>query len=464
MNRKIPILVATVAVTAALGLSAYAAAGQDTTWAKIGEGYYTGMPAAGQTVVLQRALTDKDYEEIQEQMVDTARAPDLISAEKAKNDPDIVLPDNMLPDGRFLKENWMELERQLVEERQNVLVKDQDGAYQTGASQAGKKASVTLDAKAALSLQTEQIKVGNETVLLPKAAAGSMLASAAMPDGKNVVAYSEQEMWIVSGQEKTAKLAVPNTYQGKSYDALVEESFNKYEENAVLWCGQVTPAPDSKKIAYAANKNDLDGGYSVFLYDMDAGTEQLVRPGNGYFYLIAGWVDEDNILCYKIKDDTRTFVVVGTDGSETPLRFAAPDAQLIATKAGLIAYTNAANDTVYVGRYQGTEDLAAVYQGSVGGSLRLRTDVNEFNADATKLALVYVPDEGPYKREVKVFDLTESGEKKVSLPRSAKGARNNVLEVSWTNDGGLLVVAEATDGAGAPSYSTWQYNEEEAKG
>ena len=66
------------------------------------------------------------------------------------------------------------------------------------------------------------------------------------------------------------------------------------------------------------------GGYSVFLYDMDAGTERLVRPGNGYFYLIAGWVDEDNILCYKTKDDTRTFVVVGTDGSETPLRFAAP--------------------------------------------------------------------------------------------------------------------------------------------
>ena len=248
MNRKIPILVAAVAVTASLGLSAYAAGDQGTTWTKIGEGYYTGMPAVGQTVVLQRTLTDKDYEEIQEQLIDTTKEPDLISAEKAKNDPDIVLPDNMLPDGRFLKENWMELEQQLVAERQDVLVRNQDGTYQTGASQNTKKASVTLNAKEALSLQTEQIKVGGETVLMPKAAAGSMLSSAAMPDGKNVVAYSEQEMWIVSGQEKTAKLAVPNTYQGKSYEAMVEESYSKYAENAVLWCGQVTPAPDSKKI------------------------------------------------------------------------------------------------------------------------------------------------------------------------------------------------------------------------
>lgn len=459
MNRKIPILVAAVAVTASLGLSAYAAGGPNTTWTKIGEGYYTSMPAVGQTVVLQRTLTDKDYEEIQQQLIDTTREPDLVSAEKAKNDPDIILPDNMLPDGRFLKENWIELEQQLIAEYQNVLVRNQDGAYQTGASQNSKKSSVTLDAKESLTLQTEQLKIGNETILLPKAEAGAIVGSAAMPDGKNVVAYNEQEMWIVSSQAKRAKLAVPNTYQGKSYDALVEESYSKYAENAVLWCGQVTPAPDSKKIAYAANKNDLDGGYSVFLYDMASGTERLVRPGNGYFYLIAGWVDENNILCYKIKDDTRTFVVVGTDGSETTLKFATPDAQLIATKAGLIAYTNTENNTVYVGRYQGTGELAAVYQSPVGGSLRLRTDVNEFNPDATKLALVYVPDNGPYKREVKIFDLTESGNamEKVSLPQSAKGTRNNVLEASWTNDGDLLVIAEAATGTETPSYSTWQY-------
>ena len=193
---------------------------------------------------------------------------------------------------------------------------------------------------------------------------------------------------------------------------------------------------------------------------MASGTEQLVRPGNGYFYLIAGWVDENNILCYKIKDDTRTFVVVGTDGSETTLNFATPDAQLIATKAGLIAYTNAANDTVYVGRYQGTGDLTAVYQSPVGGSLRLRTDVNEFNADATKLALVYVPDNGPYKREVKIFDLTANEKEKLSLPQSARGTKNNVLEASWTNDGDLLVVAEAAKGTDTPSYSTWQYSVE----
>lgn len=87
MNRKIPILVAAVAVTASLGLSAYAAGGPNTTWTKIGEGYYTSMPAVGQTVVLQRTLTDKDYEEIQQQLIDTTREPDLVSAERRKMIP-----------------------------------------------------------------------------------------------------------------------------------------------------------------------------------------------------------------------------------------------------------------------------------------------------------------------------------------------------------------------------------------
>lgn len=458
MKRKIPVLIVTMGAAIALCLVTYAATNQSASWNKIGEGYYSDVSAAGETVVLQRVLTDKDYAEIQQQLIDTNRTPDVISAERAKDDPDIVLPDNMLPDGRFLKENWEELEQQLIKDYQGRLVCDQDGVYRAVTRQGGETTSVVLDKKEGLTISAERINVGDETVLIPKTEKGSMLASATMPDGKNAIAYSNQKMWLITGETNRAEVIVPNTYQGISYNALVEESYQKYGENSVLWCGQVTPAPDSQKIAYASNKNNLDDGYSVFLYDINTESEKLIRPGDGFFYLIVGWVDTENILCYKIKDDARTFVVIGTDGSETALNFSISDVQMIAVKNGLIAYTNPDNDMVYVGRYQKTGNLMPVYEGAVGGSLRLRSGVNEFNADGTKLALVYVPENGPYQRAAKIFDLEKNEQEKISLPQSTKGSGSNVLEVSWTNAGDLLVVAEAATDTDALAYNTWQYN------
>ena len=461
MKRKFPLLITTVAMAACLGLGIYAAGSQSSTWTKIGDGYYSGLSASGGTVVLHRNLTEADYAAIQAQLIDPNRAPDLAAAEKAKNDPDAVLPDNMLPDGRFLKENWEELEQQLVEQYQSVLVRQENGTYQAPTIQNRKDSKVVLDAKEKLSLVTEEVSVDKNTVLLPKQDLDSPLTSTSMPDGKSVVAYSDQEMWLVSSPRKTPTLAVPDTYQGKTYADMVAESYEKYAENIVLWCGQVTPSPDSQNIAFAANKNDLDGGYSVFVYDVEAGTEKLIRPGGDDVYLIAGWVDEENILCYKIKGETRTFVVVGLDGSETELQFAIPDSQLIAVKSGLVAYTNPENNMVYVGRYEGTGALTPVYQEEVGGSLRLRTGVNEFNDDASKLALVYVPDGSPYQRNFKIFDLAANTSERAALPQSTSAGKSNVLEVSWMNDGNLLIVADPQKGEDAPSYSTWKYAVEE---
>lgn len=463
VKRKFFIPLAAVAVIGSLAVGAYAVGETDSTWTKIGDGYYSEAAAVESTVVLQRSLTDADYAAIKEQLIDTSKEPDLVSAQKAKDDPDAILPYNMLPDGRFLKDNWVELEKQLMAEYQQVLVMSNDGTYETVSKENGQKTSVTLNAKENVAIETQRVQVNGKTFLLPNVEEGSALRTFVMPNGKNVVVHSEQEMWLVSEQGQPVKQAVSNTYQGKSYDALVKESFQKYRENAVLWCGQVTPSPDSEKIAFAANKNDLDGGYSVFLYDVASGQELLIRPGNGYFYLIAGWVDKDNILCYKMKDEACTFVVVGTDGSETKLQFAIPEMQLIAVKNGMIAYTNPANDMVYVGKYEGTEKLSNVYQSEVGGSLRLRTDVNEFNSDASKLALVYVSDGSPYRRAVKIFDLNENGKRSVRTPQKALAGRQNVLEASWTVDDELLIVAEESKEGQNSTFTTWQYKAEVAQ-
>lgn len=171
---------------------------------------------------------------------------------------------------------------------------------------------------------------------------------------------------------------------------------------------------------------------------------------------VTAWVDADHALCAKSLGDKETaFVVVGRDGSEVTLQFATPTAQIIAAKAGHIAYTNQANDTVYVGRFDGKAALTPVLEEKLGGTLRTRS-VQAFNADASKLALVYVPNGTANARNAKLFDLTGGTAKTISAPQ----AKSNILEVSWLSNGALKVVVEAQ--GDQPVYTTWQYSEANA--
>lgn len=156
-------------------------------------------------------------------------------------------------------------------------------------------------------------------------------------------------------------------------------------------------------------------------------------------YAITDWVDADHALCTKSLGDKETaFVVVGRDGSEVTLQFATPTAQIIAAQAGRIAYTNQANDTVYVGRFDGKAALTPVLEEKLGGTLRTRS-VQAFNADASKLALVYLPNGTANARNAKLFDLTGGTAKTISAPQ----AKADILEVSWLSNGALKVVVEA---------------------
>lgn len=171
---------------------------------------------------------------------------------------------------------------------------------------------------------------------------------------------------------------------------------------------------------------------------------------------ITDWVDADHALCAKSLGDKETaFVVVGRDGSEVTLQFATPTVQIIAAKAGHIAYTNQANDTIYVGKFEGKSALTPLLEEKLSGTLRTRS-VQAFNADATKLALVYVPNGTANARNAKLFDLTGGTAKTLSAPQ----AKSNILEVSWLSNGALKVVVEAQ--GDQPVYTTWQYSEANA--
>lgn len=186
------------------------------------------------------------------------------------------------------------------------------------------------------------------------------------------------------------------------------------------------------------------------------GTQPTAVPLPDKDTYITDWVDADHALCAKSLGDKETaFVVVGRDGSEVTLQFATPTAQIIAAQAGRIAYTNQANDTIYVGKFEGKSALTPLLEEKLSGTLRTRS-VQAFNADASKLALVYVPNGTANARNAKLFDLTGGTAKTLSAPQ----AKSDILEVSWLSNGALKVVVEAQ--GDQPVYTTWQYSEANA--
>ncbi len=186
------------------------------------------------------------------------------------------------------------------------------------------------------------------------------------------------------------------------------------------------------------------------------GTQPTAVPLPDKDTYITDWVDADHALCVKsLGDKDRAFVVVGRDGSEVTLQFATPTVQIIAAKAGHIAYTNQANDTIYVGKFEGKSALTPLLEEKLSGTLRTRS-VQAFNADASKLALVYVPNGTANARNAKLFDLTGGTAKTLSAPQ----AKSDILEVSWLSNGALKVVVEAQ--GDQPVYTTWQYSEANA--
>ncbi|MBQ6948483.1 MAG: hypothetical protein IJN41_02250, partial [Firmicutes bacterium] len=117
--QKIMVLAATAALAATVlaGCGSPAEPGLPAVkWTQISEGQYRKIAGDdGADLILESVPQEIDHEVILEQLVDPNVEPDLAAVEAVKNDPNATLPDNYLPDGRVLMENWVELEREIVE-------------------------------------------------------------------------------------------------------------------------------------------------------------------------------------------------------------------------------------------------------------------------------------------------------------------------------------------------------------
>ncbi len=427
----------------------------DEEWTYVDDSYYSLVKIEKSAPILVKHLQKSDYDDIIEQLVDTSIEPDTTAAHIAASDPDAVLPDNMLPDGRFLRENWQELYEELVSNTSEIKmldIREENSVTLKNATVHNKKISgINSDLNDA---SVKLISTDNGALALPNNIDDTSSTFSTIPNSGSVLYTTENEL-VQIGSNGISNIVSPEVYDGKTYEDLVAESIELYGENRAFWNGQTSVSPDGTHVAYVSNKADIQGTWDLFVLNLNTGMETRLCDDSTMNYFVEKWLDPEHILCMKVHDSGYEYVVVNQDGREHGLNLATDNPVILGVKNGVIAYGNDANDTIYIGKYNNSPQLKEIAEFKLEGTFRIRPGIDSFSPDGKSFAYILVPENNYYGRDLVVVDLDSLTSKtNKTIPVGTK-TTNSVLEFDWVNNTDLLTSVISNN---SQTISSWIYH------
>jgi hypothetical protein len=405
-------------------------------WAYLDDNYYSLVSTSGGERVLVKRLQDRDIRRINEQLVDNSALPDTLSAEVFVADSDAILPNNMLPDGGFLVENWESLQEQLISEALEIksLEVSENGKFSISSVS---RIEVLSEMTDITNIDALRVLTANGSVVLPRDFDSATNAFKIAPSGEYTLFMSDFGMVYVNTQG-TVEVISPPAYNGKTYDQLREESIQLFGDNYMFWNGQVSIGPDNSCVAYVSNKGDIQGTWDLYVLDIESGKETLVKNDSEMHYGVMQWLDDDHIICNKLYDKAYDIVVVNKDGTEYSVDFSVDRPVLLGAKNGMIAYGDENNDVICIAQFTNSETLIEIARYELDGTFRIRPGIDPFSPDSTQFAYILVPSDNLYGRDIVVIDLaTLTQENNESIPVGTKDS-SSVLEFDWLDNVTLL--------------------------
>ncbi|MGO4699424.1 hypothetical protein AB4Z50_34855 [Paenibacillus sp. 2TAB26] len=424
----------------------------------IGDEYYRMLQVDTDNPILLNRLQDRDYAKIKEFLVDESSEPLTLQALKEiEVDPNARVVDNMLQDGRFLKENWDELQHKMIEEALTVRTLNGIRTKEQINPQEFETSVKTSHGDIAIKLQ--KVQVDGKTIVIPKNSDDIPVQFSITPDGQKSLVSAENGLWLVNSSNNQLELLLPSTYNGKTFEALAEESMNLYGENIVVWNEDVMSSPDSKTLVYNSNKNNIKTrGSALFVYDITTGNETIIADAEGANYLVDGWLTPESVLCKKITSSGMKQVVVSLDGKEAELDLVGEAPYIYAVQDGLIAYATAlSSGEIHIAKIDKSGTLQEITSTKLNGTTRLRASNKGFSSDNSYFAFIYVPDDVPEARYIKVIDLNSDKLIDLDFLPAESNSSARYLEFSWTDENTLLLVVKEEINE-TKKMSTWTYS------
>ncbi|MBQ8589736.1 MAG: hypothetical protein IJ486_04715 [Firmicutes bacterium] len=416
----------------------------NSKWYKISDAYYEDIsPQMIESVVLRRIPQNIDYELIMEDLVDDTIAPDIAAVENVKNDPNASLPDNMLPDGRVLKENWRELQEEII--REMKVPRYFNGGV---AQKVDEKKVIVSFGEREEDLKEVTIE-GEKYIYLGDSAKKIDTIS----ERNETILSHRKGIYLIDPYTKTAKEIMPQTYGGKTYEELNSEAIASGNDG-ITWNGQVQLNPKGNKLAYVSEKDNLKT-LSVFMYDLEEEKEVLVAGSEDDDYLIVGWIDENTVICYRLNGKEVDLVSINESGRVNNLGLETKEVHVIDVRENLLAYFDSACRNIWVTWFENGEIVDVLHIPIEQGIVVLMPDDDAFNPSGNKLAFIYKANDGG-RRYIWTVDLfSKEVSKDLTLPPIDE-EKIGVYRFSWINDDEMIVNIFA-DRDNKETISTWKY-------
>lgn len=400
--------------------------------------------------VLIKHLQDKDYDEIENALVDAKASPvSLQEMAELQSDPDAVLVDNLLPNGKYLQSNWRELYP--TELAKKVETRTLDDGHIKPVNQF-KVSFDEIDGVKTVQMETYDI-AGKDIVIpkLPDHFPGRFIIT---PDGEKSFIASNLGIWEVV-DNKAIKIS-QSSYEGEKYDDIVARSQKLYGENLVMWNHGVKANPEGNMLSYISNKYDIENNHNgIFVFDLTTNTEKILVASDSVDYNIVGWLDEDTMLSKVLQSGKpMSYAAVNLDGEIIPLDLEGKSPYVCSFGENIFAYAeyNGSNQ-IHIAKFTGSDGIKELAVMNLDGSSRFKPGINGFSPDYSKFICLYVPEDKENISYIQVLDLNTSQETFLTdLPAGSE----YILEASWVDNETLLIVTGQIT-RGQTEEATWTY-------
>lgn len=447
MNRLIPIGLLIIGLLTAFFMTDRGFTKKES-WTLYNASSYAFESLGSQNLLLSKMLQPSEVNEILNQLVDTEKPP-LTKQElqQINKDPNAYLTDNILPDGRYLKENYVELQMQMVQELSKPFVYGIE-------KQSIEQITVTIDQKA--TLNCERIKVKNGFVLKPITEINSQYFSYIFSDnGSQTVIVLENGIWRIDANSMAIQKIIE--MDEDKYSALFDASIKRFGMNQVFPNSFVTANATTEKIAYISNRNSFDDGTNdLFLVDSVTEKETLFKANidKGENFRPEKWLDDKNLLVYTMGSYGNEFKVFTTDGEVIPLGI---DGTIFATSANKIAYfSDWISPTIHIVEFDG-DKIIPIIDINLPNQLDTRYAYNKFNSDGSKLVCSYISSDADIISGFIIYDFKS---KKLTTVNQFPDDNDYFNSYVWLNQKTLLftLAKKSVNENDERTFSTWMYH------
>ncbi len=442
-------IIVAIAMAVCVALAGIAVEAQSSPAYKLSDEYYWKAPIVSDRVFFTSRLQQRDYDEVLEELIDSEQKP--VSQEKMdeilENDK-AYLASNLLSDGRYLVEDWIEKKAEKLLSRIHFATVSKESLSEV----TGEDFQISLPGLTGKrEINLCQIVIEDKKVVSPRDIGSCSADYIWSSDGSLLFLATDTGLWSVDGETREVKEITVADDKHYAYSKQYCEEKGMYP---FTWVGYLYPHPTQNKIAYSSPRDVWpETGNLIYVHDLDSNTISILGQ-KGVRHQIAGWISADSLLCMFEDDNAKvTFGIVCLDGTITPISLEGNRPEIYGVTEGLFVYAEQlGSPTIHIVSVSAAKTVEELKKESLGDITYLVGNF-AFNPSANRCVVLSNPSRFEWKIGVSVWERETNRIKRISAESFTNDETTFIGDFRWLNDNTLCLYVYDSKG----NESTWIY-------